>query len=120
MLTTNTLPDQTMHHFPGAVRPGRDVAVYCKDGVQYVERSAKKGASFLCIQDADADQAVHASFRGQCFLTVPGLELKSGFAMKVTMPFYWPPPKQGVPHREQPCATVIQLFDCGTPFILGI
>eukprot|EP00798_Chlamydomonas_sp_ICE-L_P017357 gene17358-23660_t len=57
--------------------------------------------------DADIEQAVHASFRGQCFLTVPGLELKSGFAMKVTMPFYWPPPKKGVPRREQPCATVI-------------
>jgi hypothetical protein len=96
MLTTNTLPDQTMHHFPGAVRPGRDVAVYCKDGVQYVERSAKKGASFLCIQDADADQAVHASFRGQCFLTVPGLELKSGFmrmamhrSSRKRMTFFW-------------------------------
>ena len=99
---SNKLPSSTLHRFPGLPRQGRDVDLYEKDGVTHVG-SSSKGVSFLQLNDgaASAAAAVHARFRGQCFVTAPDAALSSGFEMKATFSILWPPQQKGVPRQAQ-------------------
>ena len=45
--------------------------------------------------------AVHARFRGQCFVTSPDAAMSSGFEMKATFSIPWPPQQKGVPRQAQ-------------------
>jgi len=93
------LPNAVLHRFPGKPRDGRDVVVYHKEGVAWVQ-AAMKGVSFLQIDSAHEPQ-YHGKYMGPCSLTEPRAQLSAGFEMRVTSPLYWPPPKRGVPRKQQ-------------------
>ncbi len=101
------LPSVVLHRFAGEPRPGKDVDVYARDGVQYI-RSSRKGVSFLHIDDSGAaGRSFQAAFRGPpCHLTAPGAELREGFAMVEGVELRWPPPRRGIFRVEQASSVI--------------
>ncbi|GFR47725.1 hypothetical protein Agub_g9483 [Astrephomene gubernaculifera] len=119
--TLSELPSAALHRFPGAPRPGIDIDIYEKDGLQYVSSSsrASKGASFLLINDVSdvAGRSFHAAFKGQCHITKPSMQLAAGFSMASGAPLRWPPPRRGVPRRDQALGKVIGLHYSLIPLV---
>lgn len=110
-MATSNLPSVALHRFPGNPRPGRDVDLFEKEGVDFVAaaRHRPKGVSFLKLNQQVID--VHAKFSGGCCLTAPDAPLTPGFEMRCVGVFKWLGPtqqdKRNAPRRDDPSPSPI-------------